>query len=263
MSERASKKALAVIYEEVVIPPDYEPEGPVPVVPEDQMMYLTTAKRPAEATAPEPLPKKPHRADPTPIILIEEEEAIRAFLKGTMVGLYPTKQALATIGQRRWTRLVNLALDTLDRIKDDSKDPGDVDQEKVEWYLEMCQKDPPKQHKRGAKKNDHEQAEPTTNYGKLFQFRDHHPEETAMAMLRVMCIMAPHLSDVFSDRAAAYEANEKLSDDMKAEAIERCEALAHAFDEMADGCAAIEAATTWKEVKEALDTGFPELAAVV
>jgi len=259
MSEGELHPALAVIYEEVVIPDDCEPIGPMPVVPEDQFQHLTTAKRSAEdAPAPEPLAKKPHRTNP-----IREKEAIGAFLKGTMVGLYPTKQALATIGQRRWASFVTVALGTLDRIKDDSKDPGDVDQEKVEWYLEMCQKDPPKQHKRGAKKNDHEQAEPTTNYGKLFQFCRDHPEEKASAMLRVVCFMAPHLSDVFSERAAAYEANEKLGDDMKAEDIERCEALAHAFDEMADGCAAIEAATTWKEVKEALDTGFQELAAVV
>ena len=262
MSGREDHPLLAPIYEEVVIPDDYELIGPMPVVPEDQFMHLTTAKRPAEAAAPEPLAKKPHRADPTPIAPIGEEEAIRAFRKGTMVGLGPTKEALATIGQRRWTSFMNSTRDTVARIKDDSKGPGDVDEEEVAWYFETCQKEPPTRYKRGAKKNDHTEAKPTTNYGKLFQFCRHHPEEKASAMLRVLCFMAPHLSDVFSDRAAAYEANEKLGDDMKAENIERCEALAHAFDEMADGCAAIEAATTWKEVKEALYE-FPELAAVV
>lgn len=265
MSGREGHPWLAPIYEEVVIPDDWEPIGPMPVVPEDQFMHLTTAKRPAEdalAPAPEPIAKQPRRANPTPIIPIGEEEAIAAFRKGTMVGLGPTREALATIGQRRWKKFLSSFENTVARIKNDSKGPGDVDQEKVAWYLEMCQKDPPKQHKRGAKRYDHKQAKPTTNYGKLTRFCSRHPEKKAMAMIPVVCSIPRLLSDAFSDRADAYEANEKLGDDMKTENIERCEALAHVFDEMADGCAAIEAATTWKEVKEALYE-FPEPAAVV
>ena len=234
------------VYETVVIPDDYVAFGRLPTITEEEV-------------AAEPPCKKPRRAGLTQI---GEKEAIAAFRAGTMVGLRPTDQPLATIGQRRWTSLTKATRKTVER-NDHRKAPSVPEVDKVAWYLQMCQKETPKRHKRGAKKKDHLADNPITNYGILVKFCRDHPEEKALVMLRVMCVMAPLLSGAFVDRAAAYEANKKLNDDMKAREVERCTALEHAFDDMADDCAAIEAGTTWKKVKEALESGFPELSTFV
>lgn len=236
----------------VVVVPDPVPE--VTVLSNDQFGRPGT-KRSAESD-PAPLSKKGRFRV---IQALDAEQAERLFAAGTILGRQSSSSQVSAYGKDRWCGLRKTIEAALPVALEAGLALGDADKQKVAEYLERCAGAPPKRSKKRCDRKDEERDEPRTRYGQLVKFRRDHPVEVVVALLQLLVAMPSVLADAFEQRATDLENDDNLPDEFKADRTERCEELAHAFNEMECACEEIESALTWPALELALSELGDEL----